>query len=143
MKEYVSSRVDDRVDVRFIGHVDRRRLRTFYQEAYMCVVPSLWENLPYTCLEPMACGTPVIGSHSGGIPEIIEDGKSGILVTPCDASSLGEALLRMLRSRDLRDELGRGARVRIEEGFTRSVFAQKMTGFYNQYMKPDVPQRRT
>jgi len=92
MKQHLQTRMRDggipRERIQFIGAVPRMSLPDLYRSAAVCVVPSLYENLPYTCLEAMACGCATIGSNVGGIPEIITDGVDGRLVPPADADGL-------------------------------------------------------
>ena len=106
--------------VRLVGKVNRAELPALYCQCDVCVIPSKqFENFPYTCLEAMACGIPVIASACGGIPEMVENGVSGILVKPGDADALSEAMVDLLLSVDKRTSVARKARRRIEENFTR------------------------
>lgn len=85
------------------------------------VLPSWAEGLPNAVIESLAAGLPVVATRVGGIPEIIEDGESGLLVPPHDPDSLASAILRVLNNPDLAQQLryaGRD-RVRIVFGFER------------------------
>ena len=74
------------------------------------VVPSVWrEPCPTVVIEAMAAGAPVVASRTGGIPDLIDDGVSGILVPPGDETALTNALARVLRDPDLRQRLRREA----------------------------------
>lgn len=89
--------------------------------ADICVVPSVWEEaFGRTVLEGMVRARPVIGTKVGGIPELIEDGVSGILVPPADPAALARALERLLADPDLRSRLGAAARKRACELFTQN-----------------------
>jgi len=126
-QDTVTSGIDGRV--RLVGKVDRSDLPDLYHQCDVCVVPSRrFENFPYTCLEAMACGLPVVASACGGLPEMVENGRSGILVKPGDAGALSGALVELLRSTDRRVSLGRAARRRVERSFTR----QKVTSLTAQ-----------
>ena len=74
------------------------------------VLPSFSEGLPRVAMEAFARGRPVVGSRAGGIPDIVEDGASGLLVPPGDVPALADALVRMLSDRDLAERLAEGAR---------------------------------
>ncbi|MFH1620157.1 MAG: glycosyltransferase family 4 protein [bacterium] len=102
-------------NVVFLDEMPRGELRREYRRAAVCIVPSLWENHPYSCLEAMACGRPVVASAAGGLPEIIEDNVSGILVEPGNHAQLTQAIIRLLRDGELRKRLGAGARKRMED----------------------------
>jgi glycosyltransferase involved in cell wall biosynthesis len=76
-------------------------------------------------MEAMAMETPVVASGVMGIPELVEDGRSGLLVIPGRARALAESLAALATSLELRRELGRGGRARIESAFSleRSALA--------------------
>jgi len=114
----------------FKSQVDRAALPKVYGSAQVCVVPSLYENFPYTCLEAMACGCAVVASRVGGIPEIIEDEVSGLLVPSANSSALADAVVRVLRSDSLRAKLGAAARKRIERRFVRRVVCAQTADAY-------------
>lgn len=85
------------------------------------VLPSWAEGMPNVILESMAAGLPVVGTRVGGIPEIIEDEVSGLLVPPHDPQALAKALLRLLRDPEFASSLALAGRqrVRVEFGFDR------------------------
>jgi glycosyltransferase involved in cell wall biosynthesis len=80
--------------------------------------PSLYEALGIALIEAQACGLPAVGSRTGGIVDVIEDGKTGLLVPPGDAAALAEALLALVRERPRRVALGRSARERAAARFS-------------------------
>lgn len=87
--------------------------------AYLFAVPSVWQDaLPLSVMEPMSFGKPVIGTRVGGIPEMIVDGETGLLVPPGDEESLAEALETLLRNPEQAREFGRRARRRVAEKFS-------------------------
>ena len=87
--------------------------------ADVCAMPSLWEDaLPLAVMQPMALGLPVVGSRVGGIPEMIEDGRTGVLVPPNDVDALAQALERLLDDPAARQAMGAAARRRVAEVFT-------------------------
>jgi glycosyltransferase involved in cell wall biosynthesis len=95
--------------------------------ADVCVVPSLWqEAFGLAALEPMTYGIPVIASRVGGIPEIVVDGASGVLVEPGDEVALEHALLRLLLDQGERDRLGRQGLVRARTLFRREDAVQQL-----------------
>jgi glycosyltransferase involved in cell wall biosynthesis len=96
------------------------------------VFPSLTEGLGISLVEAAACGLPSIGSRTGGIVDVIEDGRTGLLVTSGDVSALADALARLARDAGAREEMGGKARARAATLFDerdavaryRSVFAE-------------------
>jgi glycosyltransferase involved in cell wall biosynthesis len=70
----------------------------FFARARVAVVPSRWDNYPFSCLEAMRSGLPVIGTDTGGIPEMIEPGRNGWLAEPRSADDLHRSLVAALRT---------------------------------------------
>lgn len=130
MKEYIIKQSGGRDNVSFIDHLNRNELISYYQRSAVCVIPSFWENFPYSCLEAMACGRPVVASGVGGLREIIDDGKTGMLVSPNNAASLAGAISYLLKNKAFSDELGRSARVKIEKVFAKKNVAKDTAAFY-------------
>lgn len=77
--------------------------------------PSLNDGLPNAVAEAMAMGLPVVASRVGGIPELVEDGRTGVLVRPHDVAGIRDALLRLIGDSELRNALGVAARQRVRE----------------------------
>jgi glycosyltransferase involved in cell wall biosynthesis len=79
--------------ITFTGWLDHDQVGKYMDDAVALVIPSIWpENFPTVVLEALAAGTPVIGSRVGGIPELVTDGETGLLIEPRDASALAAAL---------------------------------------------------
>lgn len=115
-----------------LGDVPNEALPAYYRRAAVCVFPSMWENCAIACLEAMACGRPVIASHAGGFPEMIEDGVSGLLVPPGHAQALANAICRVLRHPLQAREWGIHARSRVEQSFSQEVVARQNLEVYEQ-----------
>jgi glycosyltransferase involved in cell wall biosynthesis len=79
---------------------------------------SITEGLGTSLLDAMACGKPIVATRAGGIPEVVADGTTGLLVPPHDHQSLAAAIVRMLRDPALRQRLGEAGRARVGERFT-------------------------
>jgi glycogen synthase len=108
-----------------LGYLRGAALREQYQNAGVVVVPSVWpEPCPTVVLEAMAHSRPVVGSRIGGIPDLVEDGLSGLLVRPNDPAALADALSRIMTDHDLRHRLAKGARARAEQFSTGAVIPQ-------------------
>ncbi|MBK7343097.1 MAG: glycosyltransferase [Saprospiraceae bacterium] len=106
-----------------------------YQSADLFILPSLEDNLPNTVLEAMSCGTPVIGFRSGGVPEMIDDGQTGLLVPSGDAEKLGEALQRfILLPDDQRQTWGVQARQAMLAKYSYPVVAKKHLDHYTRLL---------
>jgi alpha-maltose-1-phosphate synthase len=90
------------------------RLLDLQQQADLMCLPTHGDTNPWAVLESMACGTPVISTELGGIPDMLDAGRAGIIVTHGDLRALGGALRGLLESRDRRNELAGRARDRCE-----------------------------
>jgi glycosyltransferase involved in cell wall biosynthesis len=106
----------DGVRVHRLGPSDPQLL-DLHQQADLLCLPSNGDAVPWAVLEAMACGTPVLASNVGAIPDLLDGGRAGILVDPGDERQLGEALARLLGGADLRRELAGRGRERCEERY--------------------------
>jgi glycogen(starch) synthase len=96
--------------VRFHGQCDRDGVSKIFSTAWAAVVPSRWDNLPYSCLEAMSSGLPVIATPTGGMRELVEDGVTGWMATDSTANGVGDALRRALDTRPAdRAQMGQAA----------------------------------
>jgi glycosyltransferase involved in cell wall biosynthesis len=118
--------------VTWIKGPDRPEIRDLLGRARIAVYPSVWENFPYTCLEAMATGVPVVASRCGGYCEMIEDGKSGRLFTPLNAGELCDVLAGLLADADLSARLGRGGRQRVIEAYSVERVSAAAETFYER-----------
>ena len=82
-------------DVRFLGKIDT--VAPLLQQSDLFVLPTQAESFGLAALEAMACGVPVVGSRAGGLPEVVEDGKSGILEPPGSVEAMGRRSIELLR----------------------------------------------
>jgi mannosylfructose-phosphate synthase len=121
----------DRVHI--IGYVPDELMKPYYQQAQLFVLPSLFEPFGMTALEAMACGTPVIASKFGGIRNVVTYGEEGILVNPKDMQEFADAMIRLLKDRDLAEKIGHKGHLLMKENFAWMQIARRFTDFYNKY----------
>jgi glycosyltransferase involved in cell wall biosynthesis len=107
----------------------------FYQKATAFILPSYWEAFPMTLLEALACGTPVIATPVGGIPEIIKNHETGILVPPGDSIRLAEAINYLLENEDVRLKMAREGRKLVIEQYSLENACNKLCSIYKQLME--------
>jgi glycosyltransferase involved in cell wall biosynthesis len=98
------------------------------------VLSSRSEGLPMAILEAMAAGLPVVATAVGGIPELVADGETGLLVPPGDADALAEALRRLVADPELRRRLGDAARTRVEERFSLAATRRAHVELYDRLL---------
>lgn len=127
--------------VEFLPRMDRPRLLEQYAWADVVVVPSINENLPYVVLEALSQGRPVVASDCGGIPEIVQDGKTGILFPTGDISELTGALLRLWESPQMAANLGRAAGIEIRRRYSLENLLPHMEQVYYKALEENEKQR--
>jgi len=103
----LSKKLDISPNIFFMGFVDDNTLHKFYQSCDVYVCPSKLEGFGLTILEAVINGAPVIAFKVGAIPEIIQDGKNGLLIDAYDLKQLSQAICRMLNDKDLKDKIKR------------------------------------
>ena len=103
--------------------------------ARFVVVPSEWyENCPRSAIEAMACGTPVIGARIGGIPDMVEDGVTGLLFEAFSVDAMRAAILRLHDDDSLIAEFGRNARAKVEQRYSVSAHLHQLLAIYERLM---------
>jgi glycosyltransferase involved in cell wall biosynthesis len=127
-------------NARFSGFLADDALWGLYRQARCLVVPSLWfEMCPMVILEAMAHGVPVIASRIGGLPELVEDGVTGLLFTPGDPVDLARAVETLWRDPDLCRRMGRAARARALAAHDRDAYRERLLAVYGRAQSLPVP----
>lgn len=114
---------------RYEGHSGFVR---FVEQTDVFVLPSKTEGFPVVLVEVAAAGRPVIGTPVGGVPEIVQDAKTGFMAAACDPESLAEAIRRALANADRLPEMGMAAREFYEREFLPDKILNDMIGFYDE-----------
>jgi phosphatidylinositol alpha-1,6-mannosyltransferase len=114
--------------VRFVGRVPEDELHRHYRSADLFVLPSTKEGFGLAFLEAMAYGLPVVGARAGGIPEVVTDGETGVLVDPASGATLGHAITSLLQDRDRSRLLGLEGMRRVGRDFSYQAFRQFLFG---------------
>ncbi len=105
-----------------------------YNASDIFVLPSLQDNLPNTVMESMACGTPVVGFRTGGVPEMIEHKHSGFLAEGRNALSLATGIYETLFLLNI-DEISRNARQKVLKEYSQDVVAKQYAELYEKMLK--------
>lgn len=99
-------------------------------KADIFILISNWEGLPLTILEAMRAGLPVVASRVGGVPESIEQGRTGFVIERNDQQSLVDALVKLIESAELRKTMGQLGRRKFENEFTFETMLRKTLDIY-------------
>jgi glycosyltransferase involved in cell wall biosynthesis len=98
------------------------------------VLPSLWEGLPFVLVEAAALGKPIVATAVDGVPEILEDGKTGLLVPPKDPSALADAVIRLLKDKEGARRLGERAQTLVPPRFPLRRMIDQTQNLYLELM---------
>ena len=118
--------------IMYIGKQKLHEMLEWYQKASIFILPSLSEAFPITNLEALSCGTPVIASNVGGIPEAVQDRKNGILVPPSNVVKLAENIQYLLDNEDIRKKFGKEGRKWIVKNFSSEILMKALLQIYNE-----------
>jgi glycosyltransferase involved in cell wall biosynthesis len=116
------------------GFVDREKLKAWLRESTLLALPSLEDNCPMTVLEAAAAGVPVVAANVGGVPDLIADGKTGLLCDPQNAASMGGAVEKLLLQPQFARVLAAEANVCARERFHPSVVARRHLEIYREVL---------
>lgn len=108
----------------------QRDVAPFLQAADIFVLPSLREGLSLSALEAMALTKPVVACRVGGTPEVVEEGKTGLLISPASPTELADALDRLLRDPELAVQMGEAGAQRVRKSFDLEQTVSKIEGIY-------------
>ncbi len=123
-------------NVVFTGFLDHARVVSLLRNARLTVVPSEWfEMFPMVILEAMAHGLPVVASNIGGLPEIVDDGVTGLLFQPGNAEELAEAMQLLWNDPRRCREMGRMGREKAVREYSGEVHYQKLMAIYRKAIK--------
>lgn len=129
-KQVVDLKLQDRVH--FLGA--RRDLGNILAAIDIFAMPSLWEGLPLSMVLAMGAGLPVVATRVAGIPEVVHDGETGLLVEPADPPALGAALEQLVHSRELRARIGAAARAFAAPRFGVDGYVASVTNLYDRLL---------
>jgi glycosyltransferase involved in cell wall biosynthesis len=120
---------------RFLGRLqDDASLALAYAAADVFVSPSMLENLSNSVMEAMACGTPCVAFRQGGMPELIENGRTGYLAQPYEPGDLAAGIGGMLGNDAARREMGRCSRRKAEEEFALDRISKRYVDLYREIL---------
>jgi glycogen(starch) synthase len=125
-----------RGSLHWLGPVPLDELRPLVAAADVFLLPSLWENCPYSCLEAMAAGRAVVAARQGGMPELITDGVNGLLADTDSAPAFIRQIERLIGDADLRARIGRSARATILASHRHTHVAAQSVDVYRSIVAP-------
>lgn len=122
--------------IEFAGYQTGGALQTYVERASLAISISRWrENMPYSIVEAFAAGTPVIGTNIGGIPELVDEGKTGFICDPGDVPSMADAISRgtsAFLDRSAYSRLQSNCRSYVTENCSREKFMSDLVNLYKE-----------
>ena len=120
--------------VKFTGKLSSEDLRREYHSAQVTAVPSLYEGFGLPAAESMACGTPVVATSAGALPEVVGEDGAGVLVPPRDARALAMAIRQVLEDGSQRERMAKAGRERVENLFSWRKVAERTVEVYKEVL---------
>lgn len=125
--------------ITFTGRVSQAAITKYYAQAHLLIQPSFSDACPVPVIEAMASGLPVIGSNAGGIPELVADGKTGVIVQSGDVEELAMQIINLLRNNEQREIMAKMARHRAVLIFSWDKIAKMWEEEYRRLLKVPAP----
>lgn len=120
-------------NVEFVGKLNRDQLQVFLSNVRALIVPSAWfEVFGLVVIEALSRGIPVIASRIGGLPEVVQDGQTGLLVEPRNVTQLSEAMQRLWNSPDLAREYGQRGYDHVRREHSVETYYQRLTALFTE-----------
>lgn len=120
----------------------RSNVQDFMAAFDLTVVPSIEEPLGLVALESLAAGTPVVASDTGGLPEIIEHGVSGLIVPPKQPAAIADAVIELAHDAQRRIQMGQAGKTFVFDSFDPQMLSQKVETIYNRVIGNLPAERR-
>jgi glycosyltransferase involved in cell wall biosynthesis len=117
------------------GLAGREELKAQLRQATLLALPSLEDNCPMTVLEAMAAGVPVVAAKVGGLPDLVEEGRTGFFCDPLDAASMAGAVKRVLLNPSLAAAVARQARQGARKRFHPEIIARRHLEIYQEVLR--------
>jgi len=128
----LAERLGVKEHVRFLGF--RSDLPALMSAADIVVLPSRWEGFGLVLLEAMNAARPIVATRVGPVPEVVEDGVTGVLVPPDDPGALADAVVDLFRDPDRARRMGRAGRARLIQHFSERAMIQAIETLYNSLL---------
>ena len=116
----------------FTGFISDKELPKFYSTCDIFVLHSTYEAFGIVLVEAGAMGKPIVATTVGAVPEVVEDGKTGLLVPPMDSEALADAILKLAENKKLREEMGKKGREKAIKKYDWSGITEKYLDIYKK-----------
>ena len=138
-KEKIEKIIKDRhleENIKLLGYLNQNQVKEYIRKSRFVVVPSIWyENCPYSVLETLAIGKPVIGANIAGIPELVQDKVNGLTYQYDDIRELEEKMKLLFENKELADEYGRNAKNIAKKEYSKNEYYNKIIKIYEKLIR--------
>lgn len=122
--------------VKLLGFLNADEMKETIRKCRFVVVPSIWyENCPYSVMEALAIGKPVIGANIGGIPELIQEAKTGLVYKFDDIEDLANKMKIFFEDAELAEQFGKNAKEEAKELYGKEKYYQRILDIYDNFVK--------
>jgi glycosyltransferase involved in cell wall biosynthesis len=130
--ESLTNRLEISSHVKFLGY--RKDVVEIYSGLDVLVSASLREGLPMTLLEAMAVGVPIVATSVGGVPRIIKNNETGMLIQAEDIENMSKSVLLLLNNKEKRDYMSANAKRLVEDHFSAQIMSERYTAIYKDIL---------
>ncbi len=120
--------------VTYLGWIKDKEKDNYLNKCGILVLPSYYEGFPVSIIEAMYAGSAVVASNVGGIPEIIQDGVDGTLISPKDSAALRDAILKLMNDNELAKSYGLNGKQKVLKNYSVEKNIERLTEIYNKLM---------
>lgn len=122
--------------VKLLGFLNADEMKEIIRKSRFVVVPSIWyENCPYSVMETLAIGKPVIGANIGGIPELIQEAKTGLVYKFDDIEDLANKMKIFFEDAELAEQFGKNAKEEAKELYGKEKYYKRILDIYENFVK--------
>jgi glycosyltransferase involved in cell wall biosynthesis len=122
-------------DTIFTGFVQNNEIQKYHNIIDIFIVASLEESFGVAALEASSCGNPVVASNVGGLPEVVDQNKTGFLVEKENPDSIAEAIGKLIESPNLRSDMGKKGRQKVIDEYDWNNSVSKLISIYNSILE--------
>ena len=135
VKKYIKdNKLEDKI--KLLGFLNSDEVKEYVRKARFIVVPSVWyENCPYSVLETLVMGKPIIGSNLGGIPELVKDNENGLIYKYNDIKELEDKMQELFDNKEKAMQLGKKAKENAIKDFSKESYYNKIMRVYKEVLK--------
>ena len=141
-EEQLLNRIEEIIDrkemhdrVHIVGYIPDEKIKSFYQQARVFVLPSTFEPFGMTALEAMACGTPAIVSKFAGVSEFLSSHTDCMVTDPTNTEEFASAILEILKDQKLAEQIGLEGLKTVRTSFSWNAIAEMHLQFYENFMQ--------